>query len=103
MVIATPGSKFHDCWTCVLLPKLSPTGRVEPPVGRNRETDRDRVSRPSSTPSQAPASGADAAALVRKNDEMTAIVMNTVPPRRYTDEIVDGSPIRRRSHSACSS
>ncbi len=29
--------------------------------------------------------------------------MNTVPPRRYSDEIVLGSPIRRRIHVARSS
>ena len=29
--------------------------------------------------------------------------MNTVPPRRYSAEIVDGSPIRRRIHVARSS
>ena len=51
----------------------------------------------------APASGSEAANRVRSSEPITATAMNTVPPRRYIPEMADGSPIRRRSQSACSS
>ena len=34
---------------------------------------------------------------------MTAMAMNTEPPRRYSCDTADGSPMRRRSHSDSSS
>ena len=68
IVTATPLVVFQPAAIWVSGPNASPSGRVEPPVGRKRETDRDIPIRPSSTPSQAPASGADAAVWVSTND-----------------------------------
>jgi len=72
-------------------------------VGRNLEKDRETLTRLLPTSPQASASGADDAVAVSRTEPNTAMTMKTVPPRRYTDEIDAGSPIRRRIHSDCSS
>ena len=50
--------------------------------GGTARSDWESLIRPSSTPSQAPASGADAAVSVSTNDAVTATAMNAAPPRR---------------------
>ena len=80
-----------------------PIGRNAPPIGRNRLIFSPNAISCSSTPSQAPASGFDAARWVSRPAPTIASTMNTVPPRRYIPEIVAGSPIRRRIHVARSS
>ena len=73
--------------------------RRQEPLEELRPTRRRRA--PTSV--QAPASGAEDAALVSTRAPVIAAMMKTVPPRRYNAEIAVGSPIRRRSQSDCSS
>jgi hypothetical protein len=48
----------------------------------------------SPTPRTAPASGRRRRVFVRKSDPTTATAMNTEPPRRYSADTADGSPMR---------
>ena len=102
-MIASASLLFHWVRTTDVDPKAMPSEWVMPPVGRKRETAFDRPTSPSPTPPHAPASGADDATTVRASAAATVIAMNPAPPRRYTVAIEAGSPIRRRSHSDCSS
>src|SRR5687767_3011302 len=84
-------------------PKDGPSERPEPDVGRKRWIERDQSMRLLPTSVQAAASGADEATFVSSSEPATAAAMKTVPPRRYRPEMADGSPMRRRSQSDCSS
>ncbi len=63
-------------------PKLTPVPLASPPTGRNRPIFSPRSRSWSCTPSQAPASGLEAARVVSTSDPTRAATMNTVPPRR---------------------
>ncbi len=103
-VNAIPGSVIQVSLMRATSPNWTPPiGRSAPPIGRNRLIRSPNAISWSSTPSQALASGLEAARWVSSPAPTIARTMNTVPPRRYIPEIVVGSPIRRRIHVARSS
>src|SRR5688500_10119112 len=84
-------------------PNEGPIDRPDPDDGRKGSRARDNSrSRPFMSV-QAPRNGAEAATLVSRSDATTAVAMKIEPPRRYRPEIADGSPIRLRTQSDCSS
>ena len=84
-------------------PNDGPSERPLLEAGRNRSRNWPHSTTRAPASVHAPASGAEAAAVVRTSDPAIAAMMKTVPPRKYSAEIAVGSPIRRRSQSACSS
>ena len=84
-------------------PNDGPRARPDPDAGRYRSMPREiSISRPFMSVHM-PASGSDAATVVKSSEPVTAATMKIVPPRRYSLEMAVGSPIRRRSQSSCSS